>query len=62
MKLKDKTIVISGGTKGIGRRLVDEMLLEGANVVIGGREEGYRARCPNHHIVGNRPSPYLLKK
>ena len=38
MRLKDKTIVISGGTKGIGRRLVEEMLLEGANVVIGGRD------------------------
>lgn len=38
MKLKDKTIVISGGTKGIGRRLVEEILLEGANVVIGGRD------------------------
>jgi NAD(P)-dependent dehydrogenase (short-subunit alcohol dehydrogenase family) len=38
MKLKDKTIVISGGTKGVGRHLVEKMLIEGANVVIGGRD------------------------
>jgi len=38
MKLKNKTIVISGGTKGVGKHLVEKMLIEGANVVVGGRD------------------------
>lgn len=38
MKLKNKTIVISGGTKGVGKQLVEQMLFEGANVAIGGRD------------------------
>jgi len=39
LKLKDKTIVISGGTKGVGRSLVIACLNQGANVVFGGRDK-----------------------
>lgn len=37
--LKDKVIVISGGTKGIGRGIAIESARQGAKVVIGGRDE-----------------------
>ncbi len=39
MILKDKVIVVSGGTKGVGRGVVEECVKEGAKVVIGGRDE-----------------------
>ena len=38
-RLKDKVIVISGGTKGVGKAAAEQFGLEGANVVIGGRDE-----------------------
>ena len=38
-KLKDKVIVISGGTKGVGRAAAEEFARQGAKVVIGGRDE-----------------------
>lgn len=37
--LKNKVIVISGGTKGVGRAVAEECALRGAYVVIGGRDE-----------------------
>ena len=37
--LKDKVIVISGGTKGVGRAAAEEFGRAGAKVVIGGRDE-----------------------
>ena len=39
MMLKNKVIVVSGGTKGVGRGVVEESVKEGAEVVIGGRDE-----------------------
>ena len=36
--LKDKVIVVSGGTKGVGRGIVRECAKQGANIVIGGRD------------------------
>ena len=39
MRLKDKVIVISGGTKGVGRAFAEAAGREGAKVVIGGRDE-----------------------
>lgn len=36
---KDKVIVISGGTKGVGKTIAEECALRGAKVVIGGRDE-----------------------
>lgn len=38
-RLKDKVIVISGGTKGVGRTMAEACGREGARVVIGGRDE-----------------------
>jgi NAD(P)-dependent dehydrogenase (short-subunit alcohol dehydrogenase family) len=38
LRLDNKTIVISGGTKGIGRGLLFECLKNGANVVFSGRD------------------------
>ena len=39
LKLKDKVIVVSGGTKGVGRAASEEFARQGAKVVIGGRDE-----------------------
>lgn len=38
-KLKGKVIVVSGGTKGVGRAASEEFARQGARVVIGGRDE-----------------------
>lgn len=38
-RLQDKVIVISGGTKGVGRAAAEEFGRQGAKVVIGGRDE-----------------------
>lgn len=38
-KLKGKVIVISGGTKGVGKAVAEEFARQGAIVVIGGRDE-----------------------
>ena len=38
-RLKDKVIVVSGGTKGVGRAFSEVCGREGAKVVIGGRDE-----------------------
>lgn len=38
-KLERKVIVISGGTKGVGRAAAEEFARHGAKVVIGGRDE-----------------------
>jgi NAD(P)-dependent dehydrogenase (short-subunit alcohol dehydrogenase family) len=37
--IKNKVIVISGGTKGIGRQLAKTCVMHGCNVVIGGRDQ-----------------------
>lgn len=36
--IRDKNIVISGGTKGVGRKMVQKCTEEGANVVFGGKD------------------------
>lgn len=38
MRLKDKVIVISGGTSGVGRAAAEEFAKEGAKVVISGKD------------------------
>lgn len=37
--LKNKVIVISGGTKGVGRTIAEECAIRGADIIIGGRDE-----------------------
>lgn len=39
ISIENKTIVISGGTSGVGRRMVIACTQEGANVVFGGRNQ-----------------------
>lgn len=39
LRLKDKVIVISGGTKGVGKAVAEICGREGARVIIGGRDE-----------------------
>ena len=43
-RLKDKVIVITGGTKGVGRAASEVFALEGAKVVISGRDETAASR------------------
>ena len=38
-KLSGKVIVVSGGTKGVGRAAAEEFARHGAKVVVGGRDE-----------------------
>ncbi len=38
-RLKNKVIIVSGGTKGVGRAAAEEFARQGAKVVIGGRDE-----------------------
>lgn len=38
-RLQDKVIVISGGTKGVGRAFAETAVREGAKIIIGGRDE-----------------------
>ncbi len=38
-KLNGKVIVVSGGTKGVGRAAAEEFARQGAKVIIGGRDE-----------------------
>ncbi|MBQ3431691.1 MAG: SDR family oxidoreductase [Clostridia bacterium] len=38
-KLKNKVIIVSGGTKGVGKAAAEEFARQGAKVVIGGRDE-----------------------
>lgn len=46
-KLEGKVIVISGGTKGVGRAAAEEFARQGAKVVIGGRDRAAAQRSLN---------------
>ncbi len=48
-ELEDKTVVITGGTKGIGLDIAEAFLEEGARVFVGSRSdsEAFRERCPS---------------
>lgn len=53
-RLKDKVIVISGGTKGVGRAFAEVAGREGAKVVIGGRDEkAGKEACRNIRTFGS---------
>lgn len=53
-QLKDKVIVVSGGTKGVGRAFSEVAGREGAKVVIGGRDEkAGKEAVRNIHTFGS---------
>ena len=54
MNFRDKTVLITGGTRGLGLVLARDFLKEGARVVICGREESTleRARVELEHLGG----------
>jgi NAD(P)-dependent dehydrogenase (short-subunit alcohol dehydrogenase family) len=54
MSFRDKTVLITGGTRGLGLILARDFLKEGARVVICGREEStlQRARTELEHLGG----------
>ena len=65
MSLKDKTIVVTGGSRGLGLGLVEALVNQGARVTVvardhrarGGEAEARRRRDPGrHHGRGGRPS------
>jgi NAD(P)-dependent dehydrogenase (short-subunit alcohol dehydrogenase family) len=49
--LANKTIVINGGTKGIARKLVDELMNQGANVVFTGRDKNAAGQIIASHAA-----------
>lgn len=54
MKLKDKTALITGGSKGIGKGIAEAYLKEGAEVIICGRsEESLKAAHKELSALGN---------
>ena len=61
MMLNDKVIVISGGTKGVGRGVVEESVREGADVVIGGRDEEAAEEIIEDMKKKYNRSPFFVK-
>ena len=59
--LVSKTIVVSGGTKGVGREVVIECSKEGANVVIGGRDEAAANEIIEEVKSKYGKTPYFVK-
>jgi uncharacterized oxidoreductase len=51
MKLENRTILITGGTSGIGRELAQEMLKRGNVVIVTGRDQG-RLDAVGRELVG----------
>ncbi|WET82465.1 SDR family NAD(P)-dependent oxidoreductase [Amycolatopsis sp. QT-25] len=54
MELDGKVAVVTGGTRGIGRRIVERYLEEGASVVFSGRDEAKGAQALKELEVGDR--------
>ena len=54
MKLEGKVAAVTGGTRGIGRGIVEALLAEGASVVMNGRSPEKGARALEELGVGDR--------
>jgi len=50
--LEGKTVIVTGGTRGIGRSIVQGCAAEGANVVFSGRDEGAARQVVNETGCG----------
>lgn len=55
LQLKNKTVLVTGSTKGIGRAIAETLAKEGAEVIINGRSERSveDALCEIHKVVEN---------
>lgn len=57
MRFEGKTVLVTGGGSGIGKAIAAAFALEGANVVISGRDqeklERAAAELETHHVVGD---------
>lgn len=65
MKLKNKTILITGGTSGIGRELANQLLQRGNTVIVTGRDqekltETQRALAAVHTIQSDVSDPIAI--
>jgi NAD(P)-dependent dehydrogenase (short-subunit alcohol dehydrogenase family) len=54
MELEDRTAVVTGGSRGIGRRIAERLLEEGARVVISGKSEEKGRRALEEMAAGDR--------
>ncbi len=61
MTLKDKTVLITGGTKGIGRACAEAFAKEGANVIINYAHDGKVAKGVVDHLIKHGVKTLIVK-
>ena len=58
MNLRDKRVLVTGASGGIGRALVAELLNEGAQVLLSGRDHAALSRVVEHHPERERAAVF----
>jgi NAD(P)-dependent dehydrogenase (short-subunit alcohol dehydrogenase family) len=53
LKLNGKLALVSGSTAGIGYAIAETLAAEGARVILNGRSQGRRGRCPGVSSQGD---------